>query len=584
MTERKEEHEQRKLEHKLWIEKIERKYKNAPVKSKKPSHDPQQKESDYAMILELFPSPKGEISELRHELKEEKKEEKKLEQKLERYLLKCDTLFDQLTDIKLLKKTSASDTVMAFAKYENLDIMLKISFTHPNVFYNSLTVEEQIYRNIVSNFLNNRVTPHLVRYITSVHACDIDWKKANIDINDTIREIKDTGYNINNANILVIEKSSGVTLSDYIKKIHTTYGELAPLGKLRLQKNEINNLMSAIAQILYTLICFTRITLRHNDLHLSNIFVEQLSEEQEISYKIGDTIYTMKINVMAKIYDFDRGTVYHPAVDRNLELDNFYCEEYGQCSGIQSKRDLSGFIGYLSRVNIPSEVKEWINAVTSPEMRSIMAKRDFPHIPKDEEHPSDKDLKPTFESFSILFKMMPKHMVSMVKGNNKSDKKYDNLYQPPELKKFYVQNPVSAKTHVALEQYSNPKPDPQRLVSYDKKLNDILENLTKVSNLYRVYKKEFLELKYDISKGAKELFANFYRKKPVFEDNEIRDYMILCIMMAIPFWSKLSNEEKHQVLTTITNISTITLKNMIAHEDDIWNLFGGVLPIEMVIV
>lgn len=172
---------------------------------------------------------------------------------------KCRDLFKYVTDIKYLAKNSSSPTIVLFGKMRRElktrevestlsrgdpaksgptlsrgdPVVLKISFqSSDSVLNNSLTVEEQIYRNIVSNLLNNNHTPHLVRYITTVHDCKIDWKElSERDITgDPLRrfvewrldDIKKERYFVDIGTVTILEKTSGVTFYDFLSSKEST--------------------------------------------------------------------------------------------------------------------------------------------------------------------------------------------------------------------------------------------------------------------------------------------------------------------------------------------------------------------------
>lgn len=81
----------------------------------------------------------------------------------------CKNIFKYLTNVEVLDKKSASNSIILFAKMrynlKEYDIVLKITYKSKDPLNNSLEVEEQIYNNVVSNLLGNKNTPHLIRKI-----------------------------------------------------------------------------------------------------------------------------------------------------------------------------------------------------------------------------------------------------------------------------------------------------------------------------------------------------------------------------------------------------------------------------------
>jgi len=78
----------------------------------------------------------------------------------------CKNIFKHLSNIEILKKNSISDAILISAtlNYEDNEenIILKIFLRSNNILNNSLIVEEEIYRNIISSLLLNNHTPHLI--------------------------------------------------------------------------------------------------------------------------------------------------------------------------------------------------------------------------------------------------------------------------------------------------------------------------------------------------------------------------------------------------------------------------------------
>jgi hypothetical protein len=113
-----------------------------------------------------------ELEELDEELtnvKESKKEKKEKVVDIKEYFLTkgCSNIFKHLSNVRIFNKNSASSSIIIFATLNyndinNKDIVLKITYKPLDPTNNSLDVEEQIYRNVISNLLNNNHTPHLI--------------------------------------------------------------------------------------------------------------------------------------------------------------------------------------------------------------------------------------------------------------------------------------------------------------------------------------------------------------------------------------------------------------------------------------
>lgn len=223
-------------------------------------------------------------------------------------------LTDFLTDIKVYsedEKHSASPTVIISAKLSaepsaklsvklpletiSRNIIVKLSYEPKNKLYNESIVETQIYKNIISYFNNANITPNILNYYGTLN-CD----KLPKIIDETVI---DEEYYINrNINALFLEKSNGIFMSDWLQK-----------------KLELSDIITVIFQILFTLLAFSFIGLKHNDLHLRNIFIEE--DKKQFAFILKDKVINLPCRYIPKIYDFDMGSINHPAVSRNLYLD-----------------------------------------------------------------------------------------------------------------------------------------------------------------------------------------------------------------------------------------------------------------------
>jgi hypothetical protein len=125
--------------------------------------------------------------------------------------------------------------------------------------------------------------------------------------------------------ILFLEEIKYLTFLNYLHK------------KESLNFEEV---LSILFQIYYTLICFNRFNLRHNDLHFNNILLEELSEYTEIYFEVPEIgIVKIKTKFIVKIYDYDRSSALYPGIDRNTLLDVLYCNYVGSCNKLNSKYD-----------------------------------------------------------------------------------------------------------------------------------------------------------------------------------------------------------------------------------------------------
>ena len=268
-----------------------------------------------------------------------------------------------LDDSKVLKKTSSSDSVIVFGKLKfkindpiiaplvnvaRRDIILKLSFQAvKDSLDNSLQIEVDIYDKIINRLLIDKYTPNVMLCV-GVFQCDdflqdITNKLAKDPMNKLLEDIvgqmdviekterrnikiyrEPSIYNLKRVNVLMLERGKGMTFGDWSK-----------------ESKSIREWKSVLFQILYTLKVFNKIGLRHNDIHLDNIWIETLSNEKEMIYFVDEnTYYMINTTNLVKIFDFDLSTVSKSSVSKssvskimeNTKLTNDFCDSYGMCN------------------------------------------------------------------------------------------------------------------------------------------------------------------------------------------------------------------------------------------------------------
>lgn len=342
-----------------------------------------------------------------------------------------------------------------------------------------------------------------------------------------------------------------------------------------------NDIISIVFQLMYTLLCFSRINLKHNDLHFGNIFIDKRKLNKSFNYQLRSDMYvsTPQSLYVAKIYDFDRGSIYHAAVDRNLELDLSYCPQFNECNNINKRIDLfaliSGLIYYKDY--IPDIIKTWIISITSEEFRLEAKKRQFSQLWIPGRNISNSDLNTVEESMFKLLKQLDKHLVFHKSSDNLKD-----VYHLPNEFSFIYGNPIDNKTHVARNiEISNIGIDGKFSLEQIEKVNQLITSKSSIyPHLLKMYVLEFSQLNYDLLKNAEKLFSLFIKKKNPIHTS-YTEYYAMCLVLSLPFFYKLSENTKYAFIRTFLNIRTedSVLK---AIEDDIWNIFNNELPIKMI--
>jgi len=193
---------------------------------------------------------------------------------------------------------------------------------------NFIDNEYQIYQ-ITNKLLYNNNTPNISSMITSGE-CLLD--NANIYNNYLIEKaIKLGDYFENTINQVPLRHLYSYKIF-VLELLNTSISLESLIYQYRDQLNQedfINNFIAIMVQIAYTLECFNRIGLIHNDLHTGNIFVERLLQPINFQYILTDRsgekiikIFNIRTNYFIRIFDFDRSYTYpvtHKYLSINIE-------------------------------------------------------------------------------------------------------------------------------------------------------------------------------------------------------------------------------------------------------------------------
>ena len=245
---------------------------------------------------------------------------------------------------------SSSDTSMLYAKIQyakpkkykiSIPVVLKVSYLPKHLVYNSYQVESKLYTTDIRFLIKNNHSPFLLESFGS-YDCDscTTFLPKNVDssnLSKTNEESTKQHFDISSQHVLILEKVSSTPLSSVIRT---------------LSEYDLN---TVVFQVLWTLRCFNSLRIKHNDLHLGNIFVEKMEKPFVFQFKYSfkhnsdETIlFSMKTNYVVRIFDFDRASVYgNFDVPRNIFLDNEMCNKVGTCNVDNPYMDVFGFLIYL---------------------------------------------------------------------------------------------------------------------------------------------------------------------------------------------------------------------------------------------
>jgi hypothetical protein len=254
-------------------------------------------------------------------------------------------LFSDLTNINVIKSDSAGQSLKYEAVKGEEKVIVKISFDPIIKTSNNQIVESQIYEHVLQYLHKN--TPHLPKYYgTKKTTFD---KSVNFDISEWCEDRE--CWNIEKGQIMVIE--------------HVGIESLESLYKTEYDNPQI------VFQVLYTIACFERVGLKHNDLHYGNIMIQRLKEPVELSYEINGVVVSFTTNLVVKIIDYDRSCIYHQKVERNFYLDFLLQESppINHYNGINNGFDAFKFLSTCTYKC--GDLKNWLSFVCPKILHSI---------------------------------------------------------------------------------------------------------------------------------------------------------------------------------------------------------------------
>lgn len=293
--------------------------------------------------------------------------------------------FDYIHDTSTIKKTSASDTSVFFAKpiarnTDEVEIAIKVSFDPIRPKRDNSLIMEQLNYRLMNQLLLRQLSPHLIAYIGSFRC------PTSVLDNNSVLLKKQNALELSVAE--TIKGDLERTEKQYPTPFQDTFGKADERKNYSFMITEkatnakslkkwichasTNEISSVLFQILFTFEMFNRIGFRHNDAHPGNILIEDRSLDsntpETTQYNIDGQIYefSTKRNFV-KIFDFDRSSFNcdPKKVDESIEpiiktyvqnlkeripnqtgcrnsgidVSNTYCQEYGQCNGMNSKYD-----------------------------------------------------------------------------------------------------------------------------------------------------------------------------------------------------------------------------------------------------
>lgn len=475
---------------------------------------------------------------------------------------------------------------------------------------NSLEIESQIYKHIVPKIMKH--TPYILNSYGSYTCNLVKYDKLNEVMKGAKKKYDSKGKsksfdikNVNNnkeMNLLILEKSSGMTLNDFIYKFHY----------------EIDEIKLVIFQLFWTLNVMSRLKIRHNDLHFHNIFVDKLKDNITLYFKMDDKKYVkLTTKYILRIYDFDRSSaIGYTNIDRNITLDNFYCIPAGECNDLYKIYDLWSACCNLSLFEYGKDynnvennllvdpslmpeisdefefVKNIISDILTLDDTWGLSKygRNFVHLLPKSNNVIRSLLKNNAESI-LLNKL---NDIINIKSNKyfeivSSIKKGVYCYYLPKEHNIEIDYPIT-KTDTELYEY--PKHIYNQIIKnlYLNNLDTYIDLGMKIVNKYNNYNIDYNSIGYiNFKINAGRLLLDYfeYRKPEFLYDkiigNEFIAVVVACILLSSPVYHKIMNNHslyKDKVINSFYNtlFEPELLKKVIS---DIWKTFNNKLPFKL---
>lgn len=294
-------------------------------------------------------------------------------------------------DIKILPKNSASDTTQAIvdlnvnrrpmseypdffikflqslkwrSKYYNVPEFTLFIKMHPTMYKTNykgekikvnahMLYEIGLYKYLSETIIQDRCSPNIMQYISHFECPNgVSTMKNSIDeyAVDTVAQwetMAASQYRTlgNDVHMLVVESGSGKSLSALLKE------EI-------ILPDQMRDLQNIVFQVMYTLHQMYLIGVKHNDLHIGNVWIRTLNKPIDIHYyhknPTNDDQYAhvhIRTKYVVKLYDFDRSTFYYKlgtpetgtTVNPWLLSKEYLCDQVGICNYEDQLYDLYRF-------------------------------------------------------------------------------------------------------------------------------------------------------------------------------------------------------------------------------------------------
>lgn len=238
--------------------------------------------------------------------------------------------FTKLYSMKSPEKSGTSYSAQVLGTLGDKRLFIKVfSSNIIKITYNNLLVEAAIYSCVVPLLLQ-RHTPFLIKFL-GFQECDglflrlkqeLQYStdvqmKTDINMLLTRLEIAEgvSDMNKDETNAKVLAKFYDPSNRAYLLALE----QIDPSTTIKYQdwiqeQRTLDMYISVWFQLVWTLLCFERAGLRHNDLHWNNIYVEDLGDNPQTLYfaiktKNRTVCFKVLVRFKLKLFDYDRSTI-----------------------------------------------------------------------------------------------------------------------------------------------------------------------------------------------------------------------------------------------------------------------------------
>ncbi len=268
-----------------------------------------------------------------------------------------------------------------------------------------LEYEVAVYRDVVNPLIYGMVCPNFVRYLGSSSGCSLDQMLAflvgkaqswryNRPYEKTLMTRETALANFaRSASHMYAQRKGGPRINEintsdaimsqadfekhgfsrwrYSVLINEAFTERASSFATWIQINRAKQgeVFNVIFQIMVACYALGLSQTTANDMHLNNIYIEPLKKPQTIVYIIDGIPYTVQVNNMALVYDFDQA--FCTRLGPNPKLDDFYCDGYNHCNGTVMNKDA---------VKVLCQVALYIGADKISKIAGILTNARYPAV------------------------------------------------------------------------------------------------------------------------------------------------------------------------------------------------------------